>query len=156
MTRTRKASLGLLVCTVALWSMAFSCNQHNLILMEHDFKSSVAALQQAEVNEFQAGNVDAATHQQIQTIVLQLAQGGQQIAVLLQQNATKQTVLSEVNLINQSLQDLLANGVLHVKNPTTQANLRIMLQAIQDIVNNFSTALGSAPQTMATVTGGAN
>lgn len=150
----RKVRLLVLLIPVLMLTQAFSCSYHNLVLMEHDFKSSVGALQQAEQNEFQAGNVDPATHQQIQSIVLQLAQGGQQVALLLQQNASKQSVLAEVNIINGTLQNLLTNGVLHVKNPTTQANLRVMLVAIQDIVNNFATALGQPAVTTNTLTAG--
>ena len=119
------------------------CKYHSLIIMEHDYKAAVSAFQQAEMNEFKAGNIDVQTHQQLEGIVLKLAQGGQQVAVLLRGNASKQTIIQQVSAIDSSLQDALSNGLLGVKNPTAQQNFRIMLISIQDILNNFSTALGA-------------
>ncbi len=149
MTKKRKAGLAAIVLLMALSTQAFSCNYHNLVTIEHDYKSAVQALQAAEQNEFNAGNVDPATHQQIEGIVLKLAQGGQSVATLLQQNASKQSISQQVSNINAMLQLLLTNGVVGVKNPTTQANLKIIIQGVVDIVNNFATALGTplpAPQ----------
>jgi hypothetical protein len=118
------------------------CTYHNLVLMEHDFEASVKALQAAETNEFTAGNIDAATHQQIEGIVLQIGQGGQQVATLLQQNASKQSILAQVTLIGNSLNTLLQQGVLGIKNPTTKQNLTVIIQSLQAILANFQTALG--------------
>lgn len=149
MSRKRKVGLAAVVLLMALSTQAFSCNYHNLVTIEHDYKSAVQALQMAEQNEFNAGSVDPATHQQIQGIILKLAEGGQAVASLLQSNASKQSIAQQVSNISAMLQTLLANGVVGVKNPTTQANLKIMIQAVMDIVNNFATALGAplpAPQ----------
>lgn len=149
MNRKRKVGLAAVVLLMALSTQAFSCNYHNLVTIEHDYKSAVQALQMAEQNEFNAGSVDPATHQQIQGIILKLAEGGQAVASLLQSNASKQSIAQQVSNISAMLQTLLANGVVGVKNPTTQANLKIMIQAVMDIVNNFATALGAplpAPQ----------
>lgn len=149
MNRKRKVGLAAVVLLMALSMQAFSCNYHNLVTIEHDYKSAVQALQMAEQNEFNAGSVDPATHQQIQGIILKLAEGGQAVASLLQSNASKQSIAQQVSNISAMLQTLLANGVVGVKNPTTQANLKIMIQAVMDIVNNFATALGAplpAPQ----------
>jgi hypothetical protein len=137
----RKRALPAIALVVLL---AAGCTYHNLVLMEHDFEASVKALQAAETNEFTAGNIDAATHQQIEGIVLQIAQGGQQVATLLQQNASKQSILAEVTIISNSLNTLLQQGVLGIKNPTTKQNLTIIIQSLQAILANFQTALGGA------------
>ena len=86
----QKRKLLPLVAVAFLWCNAFACAQyHNLVVAEHDFKAAVQAFQNAESNEFVAGNIDAATHTKMEQGVLLVASGGQQLNMLLQQNASK-------------------------------------------------------------------
>lgn len=138
-----KNSLGAFLI-VAIGLSISGCSYHNLVLMEHDFDSGVKALQAAEANEFQAGNLDSATHEEIESVVLQVAEGGQQVATLLKQNASKQSIVAEASIIGNSLNSLLQQGVVGIKNPTTKQNLTIIIQSLQAILANFQTAVGSA------------
>jgi len=138
-----------------LWTQAFACNYHTAVVAEHDFTSAIKAFQQAETNEFQAGNIDASTHQAMEQGILSVAEGGQQLAALLQKNASKQSVINEILLVDTALANLNANGVLYVKTPTTQRNLAIAFTAMHDILANFSTLYGTTLPVTITVTGGA-
>lgn len=119
-------------------------NYHTLVTLEHDFDSSVKALQAGSTAEFQAGNIDQPTNQAIEGVVLKLAQAGQQINTLLAQNASKQTIAAQAANISADLQSLLASGLAGVKNATTKQELTVLIQATQAIVANFTTELGSA------------
>lgn len=142
MKRNRRSLLVMLAVVSFIGCSAFSCNYHNAVMAEHDFDLSVKAFQQIEEAEFQAGNISTEYHQKLQTYILEFAQGGKGVAGLLQSNASKQTILSEISLIDGTLTDALNNGLLGVKNPTTKANLTAALKATQAILANFKTFMG--------------
>lgn len=151
----QKRKLLPLVAVAFLWCNAFACAQyHNLVVAEHDFKAAVQAFQNAESNEFVAGNIDAATHTKMEQGVLLVASGGQQLNMLLQQNASKQSIIAEIQAINASIQALNAQGVLGVKNQTSQKNLQIILQSVSVILQNIATAIGAPVGTVTPMGGG--
>lgn len=133
----------LFVAVIFLWCSAFACNgYHNAVLAEHDFELSVKAAQQIEEAEFQAGHLSASEHANFQTIILQVAQGGKGVAGLLQANASKQTVLAEISLVDNTIQQAIQSGAASIKNPTTKQNLVAALQAADAIVKNLETFVG--------------
>lgn len=140
----RKLILLPAIALAALLLAGCPSNYHTLVTIEHDFDSSVKALQSGSTAEFQAGNIDAPTNQTIEGVVLKLAQGGQQINTLLQQNASKQTIAQQTANISADLQSLLATGLVGVKNPTTKQELTVLIQATQAVVANFTTELGAS------------
>lgn len=133
----------LFLAVTFLWCSAFACNgYHNAVLAEHDFDLSVKAAQQIEEAEFQAGHLSASEHANFQTIILQIAQGGKGVANLLQANASKQTVISEISLVDNTIQQAIDSGAASIKNPTTKQNLTAALQAADAIVKNLETFVG--------------
>lgn len=153
----RLAVAVLMVALVAIATQGFACNAyHDLVVGEHDFKSTVQAFQGVESNEFAAGNIAPALHMQLEEGILKVAQGGQQLTSLLQQNASNQSVIAQIQLINTSLQELNSNGVLGIKNPVTKQNVQLALQAVQAILSNVATALNAPAGTVTPIsTGGA-
>lgn len=137
---TKRLSLGVVALAFALAGCPSS--YHTLVTIEHDYDASVKALQAGSTAEFQSGNIDQATNQAIEGVVLKLAQAGQQINTLLQQNASKQTIAQQTANISADLQSLLATGLVGVKNPTTKQELTVLIQATQAIIANFTTELG--------------
>lgn len=134
-----KKSLIPILAVIFLLSGCPSSAYHKMIVAEHDFDKTVSGFQNAEIAEFNAGNVPADIHNKLEQGTITVAQGGKQLATLLQQNASTQSITTELNLINVTLQNLLNDGVLQVKNAQTKANLQIALQSIQAIVTNVQT-----------------
>lgn len=131
---------------LAVATVIFSagCNgtaYHKAVVAEHDFKSAVKAFEDAEVGEFEAGNVSIEDHTAIQKGVVDVANAGQQLTVLLQENASRQTVAQQLSNVDSLLQNLLSSGVAHVKNDKTRGDLELALQAIQDIITNAEVQL---------------
>ena len=121
---------------------AFSCSRHQAVVAEHDFKVGVAAAQTIEINEFKAGNISPAFHQQFEQTILKVAQVGEQVTNDLAAGASNATIVSELSTIATSLQTLVSEGAIGIKNPTTQTNINTALQAAIALVQNLETALG--------------
>lgn len=132
-----------LVCMAMVLCVAMGCNDaqiHQATTAEHDFKTAVAGFQDAEIAMFQAGAVPPVLHTQIETITLQVAQSGQQVATFLQ-NGNKAGALVAIAQIDTSLQILASDDVGHIVDPVKKQVLQLALQAVQAIVTNVQTAL---------------
>lgn len=140
--RTRKSTGFIFVLAAALWAQAFTCSKHQVVATEHDFLIAVTAAQNVEIAEFQAGNVPGELHKQIQAGFLKTGQFGEQVAKLLAANASNQTVLAQLMQVAASLQTLLDEGNLGIKNQATLAAYKASVQAAIDIVKNLATVLG--------------
>jgi hypothetical protein len=143
-SRKRSVAVISLLIPVLLLTQGFGCsgtNYHRLVVAEHDFKSTVQAFQDAEIAEFQSGVIDPQLHIKMQNGILQVAQGGQALSKLIQQNASPQTIQAQLNNIYGLLDTLLSEGVLHVTNPKSKATLELALDGIKALVTNVLTLL---------------
>ena len=139
----RRSTVGLFAVAAFIACSAFSCNvNHQAVVAEHDFKIAVQAAQAIEENEFKAGNVAPDFHHQYQLTILHVAQIGEQVAKDLAAKAPNATILAEVSTIVSSVQSLVADGAVGIKNPTTQNNVNLALNAVIDLLKNFETTLG--------------
>lgn len=136
----RLALLGLFTFVVTSGFICTGSQLHRATVAEHDFKTTVAGFQSVEIAEFQAGHVDPALHQAIAAGIIQVAQTGQQVALLLQAGQTT-NALAEVKLVDTAITNLLNDGVLHIANATTKGTLQIALEAVQGIVTQVEVAL---------------
>lgn len=143
-----KRLLYLLLPIAFLLTSAFGCPKggtyHSLVSIEHDFDSSIKALQAAADNEKAAGTIDIGTYKEIEKVVLAASKGGEQINTLLQQNASKQTIYQQATNIGNDLQTLITSGLSGVKNPNTKQGLIILIQQAQAVVTNFENEIGGA------------
>ena len=138
-----KVRIASIVLFVFVLTSGFICSPsqiHKATVAEHDFKVAVQGFQSAEIAEFNAGNITPATNAQINLYLEKIAQGGAALTTLLQ-NSDSAGALQEIGIIDSTIQGLLANGVLQIKNPTTMSALQTALLAIQAIVTNVQTAL---------------
>lgn len=141
--KLKRSVVGLFAVAAFIGCSAFACNKyHTAVVVEHDFTVAVKSFQDGETALFQAGNITAVEHKNIEGKVAQVAVVGQAVNTLITSNATKQSVGAETKLLLAAISDLNTNGVLQVKNPQSQKNLQIALQAISDIAQNLVTALG--------------
>lgn len=132
-----------LATLILLSIITLGCNGtqlHKATVAEHDFKVSVQGFQNVEIAEYQAGHIDAAMNQTLNAGVLQVAQTGQQVAMLLQAGQPG-SALAEVRLVDTALTNLLNDGVLHINNPTTKGELQVALEVVQGIVTQVEVAL---------------
>jgi hypothetical protein len=140
-----KILIPVLLLTVALSGCPKSA-YHDAVIAEHDFKLGVAAFQQAEMQEFQAGRIDATEHQKLESGVEQVGKAAQVLVASLQGGATNTTVQQNFNTVGTALTDLLNSGVLGIKNPTSQALFSTIIKTAQAILANVGSLL-STPTT---------
>lgn len=138
----KKLTLAIFLLPIMFCTMAFSCSKHQVVVAEHDFKTGIQAAQNIELNEFKAGNIPQPFHVEFETQIGKVAQVGEQVTKDLAAGAPNATIVSELSTIAGSLQTLVSDGALGIKNPTTQTNVNTALQAAIDLVQNFETSLG--------------
>jgi hypothetical protein len=126
---------------------------HDAVVAEHDFKTGVASFQQAEIKEFQAGRIDAATHQKLESGIEKVGLAGQTLVTALQSGAANATVQADFTTVSAALLDLLNNGVLGIKDPTSQALLKTIVQTAQAILSNVGSLLSVPVTAPVTVSG---
>ena len=137
-----KRSYLLLLIPVLLLTQAFACSKHQAVIAEHDFKVGVQAAQNIEINEYKAGNIPQAFHVQFEQTILKVSQVGEQVSKDLAAGVSNATIATELTSIAASLQQLISEGAVGIKNPTTQTNVNTALQAAVALVQNLITALG--------------
>ena len=143
--KVKRSSILALLAVSVLWCGAWSCNQyHQAVVIQHDFQLTVSAAQEIEINEYKAGNIPSDTHKAIQQVFLKIGQAGEQVATQMQANASKQTILATLSGITDSLNTLLNQGTLGIKNPTTLANFQVAIKAVQATIANLQTFLRGA------------
>jgi hypothetical protein len=150
----RKRKLGAIAVVLMLGMFVAGCPKgayHDAVVAEHDMKSGVAAFQQAEMQEYQAGRIDLATHQQLEAGVEKVGLAAQVLVSSLQAGAANTTVQQNFDTMGQAVNDLLANGVLGVKDTTSKQVLKTLIETIQAILKNIGSLL--SVQTTTTVGG---
>ena len=126
---------------------------HDAVVAEHDFKLGVQSFQQAEMVEFQAGRIDAAEHQKLEGGIAQIGTAAQTLVTALQGGAVNTTVQQDFATVSAAVTTLLNDGVLGIKNPTSQALLKTLIQTIQAILANVGSLLSTPTTTTAAVKG---
>ena len=142
-----KRLIVVLLVAVCLAGCAGRGPYHAAVVIEHDAVTIVKAFQQAEMDEFNAGHVSLAEHQNLEGLIEKVGLGGQTVNQALQSGASQQTVLSAIGIMVQAVSDLNTNGVLGVKNAQSQAVLTTALNAIKALLENLKTEVG-ATQTL--------
>jgi hypothetical protein len=120
---------------------------HDAVVAEHDFTVGLAAVQQAELTEFQAGRIDAAEHQALESGIAILATAGQVLNQALTANAANTTLSADFQGVVNALQALLNSGVTGIKNAQSKQVLTVALQTINATLQNVGTLLAQAKGT---------
>lgn len=111
---------------------------HEAVVAEHDFKTLVQSFQTAEMKEFQAGRISAAEHAQLEAGITKVALAGAVLVAALQKGALNSDVSSDIDNAAAAITSLLNDGVLQVKNPTSQAALKALVTTLSDILQNVA------------------
>ncbi len=136
-----------------------SSTYHSAVVAEHDFETGVKSFQQAEMQEFQAGRIDPIEHQKLEVGIEKVGLAGQALVTALQSGAANTMVQQDFTTVSNALLDLLNSGVLGIKNPTSQALLKTIVQTAQAILSNVGSLLSvplTAPVASKTVSTGGN
>lgn len=120
---------------------------HDAVVAEHDFKLGVAAFQQAEIQEFQAGRIELVEHQKLEGEVERIGQAAQVLVSSLQSGASNTTIQANFSTVSAALTSLIDNGVLGIKNTQSQQLLKTLLQTVQAILANVGTLLAQPATT---------
>jgi hypothetical protein len=160
----RSPTMAVFGLAVMLWSaMAIGCPKatayHDAVVAEHDFKLGVASFQQAEIKEFQASRIDAATHQKLEHGVEQVGIAAQVLVSSLQSGASNTTIQQNFATVGMALNSLVTDGVAGIKDPNTVALLTAIIKTAQDILSNVGSLLSvpvTAPVGTKTVSTGGN
>lgn len=125
---------------------------HDAVVAEHQFKTLTQAFQKAEITEFNNGRIDPAEHKAIEQGIEQVGLTAQVLVTSLQNGASNTTVQANFATVSAALTDLLNNGVLHIKNQTSQDILKVSLVGLKAILANVGQLLSM--QTSTTTTAG--
>ncbi len=122
---------------------------HDAVVAEHDFKLGVSSFQQAEMQEFTAGRIDAAEHQKLEAGIEKVGLASQTLVASLQGGVANTTVQQNFATVGVALNSLLDDGVLGVENANSVTLLKTLIQTVQAILANVGTLL-SQPTTTTT------
>lgn len=151
----RRLTLTLFLSVVMISSYGIGCPKgayHDAVVAEHQFKSVTQAFQKAEITEFNNGRIDPAEHKVIEHGIEQVGMTAQVLVTSLQNGASNTTVKDNFATVSAALTDLLNNGVLHIKNQTSQDILKVSLAGLKAILDNVGQMLST--QTATTTTAG--
>jgi len=102
-----------------------------------DFASTVLAAQQVEMVLHQQGKISDAEHKDLQEYFLQVALAGQQLDdAIVKWHSGEKTAGALVDALNK-IETLQAEGVLHIRNPESQAQLRLAIESAKVILANI-------------------
>jgi len=109
---------------------------HKVTVAQHNFRSAVEALQNAEVAEHDKGFVPDDFHIKMQEIIEKIALAGKDLDNQLATGAGTATIKVKLDAIYTLLDSLNNDGIFGVKNVGAKATLEIALDAIKAIVDN--------------------
>ncbi len=139
----RKSRL-LLLIPILLLTQAFSC-QSKIVTTEHDFAVGVSTAQQVEIAVYNGGTIPADVHRQIQQGFLKVGAAGEAVNASLSAKASNQTLVQQLQVLQQSLQSLLNDGTLSIKDPNAKAAFSASVQGAITLVQNAIIAFGGKP-----------
>jgi len=137
------------VAVLALALVAGGCPKsayHSAVVAEHQFTTVLKSFQQAELVEHQNGRIDDAEHKVLEAGIEKVATAAQVLVTSLQAGAANTTVQQNFATVSQAVNDLMAQGIA-VKNPTSQALVKAVLQSAQAILTNVQQLLSAQPAT---------
>jgi hypothetical protein len=149
--RSRKSSFALL-CVLAVAVLILSaCPSDNNALRQvavaaKDASSTVAVFQDAEIESFRSGVVDAEDHKLIQGLLVEASSIGKALNSGLSAANDNKSAIRVISLAVAQLDALEQDGTLHIKNKDVQMKWKIAMIGVRTTLNSVSVMLEAKPQ----------
>jgi len=128
-------TLGVLLSFSGCAAMHQGTVTHKVTVAQHNLLTVVAAFEDAEIAEYNAGFIPADVHLKIQQIVKQVALGGKDLDQALAANADATTIKAKIDVIYKLLDQLQTDGLTGVKNDKSKAVLELALNQIKTLLD---------------------
>lgn len=140
--RNRKTAV-LLLCSLIVLA---GCDEKLLKVAQaaKDFSAATKALQDAEIQAHELKLIDDETHVDIQRIVIQVAQSGKELDNAVNVAHSEPKAIAALQASIDSLDRLLNEGVIKVKDPKTKTELSLAIISAKGILDSISAVVGGS------------
>jgi len=127
------------VLMVSLLLTGFSCDKYTKAGEQaKDFAATVLVAQQLEMQAYNSGYIEAASHTVIQTKFSQLADAGVGLDKAINQAHNAQTAQDQINAATALLTDLSKNEITGIKDDKTRLGIQAALVSVQTILDSIA------------------
>lgn len=140
--RNRKVAV-LLLCSLIVLA---GCDDKLLRVAQaaKDFSAATKALQGAEIQAHDSKLIDDETHVDIQRIVIQVALSGKELDNAVNVAHSQPQAIAALQASIDSLDRLLNEGVIKVKDPKTKTELSLAIISAKGILDSISAVVGGS------------
>jgi hypothetical protein len=127
------------VLMVSLLLTGFSCDKYAKAgQLAKDFAATVLVAQQLEIQAYNGGYIQPASHRAIQTKFSQLADAGVRLDQAINQAHNAQTAQDQINAATALLTDLSKNEITGIKDDKTRLAIQAALVSVQTILDSIA------------------
>jgi hypothetical protein len=127
------------VLMVALLLTGFSCDKYAKAgQLAKDFSATVLLAQQVEIQAYNGGYIQPATHAVIQTKFLQLADAGVALDLAINQAHNGPSAKAQIDAAASLLLDLSNNQITGIKEEKTRMAIQAAILSCQTILDNIA------------------
>jgi len=127
------------VLMVSLLLTGFSCDKYAKAgQLAKDFAATVLVAQQLEIQAYNGGYIQPASHTAIQTKFSQLADAGVSLDQAINQAHNAQTAQDQINAATALLTDLSKNEITGIKDDKTRLGIQAALVSVQTILDSIA------------------
>jgi hypothetical protein len=127
------------VLMVSLLLTGFSCDKYAKVgQLAKDFAATVLVAQQLEVQAYDGGYIQPATHTAIQTKFSQLADAGVRLDQAINQAHNAQGAKAQIDVAASLLNDLANNQISGIKDDKTRLAVQAAVVSCQTILDNIA------------------
>jgi hypothetical protein len=127
------------VLMVSLLLTGFSCDKYAKAgQLAKDFSATVLLAQQVEIQSYNSGYIQPATHVAIQTKFLQVAEAGVALDKAINQARNAQGAKAQIDVASSLLVDLSNNQISGIKDDKTRMAVQAAVLSCQTILDNIA------------------
>jgi hypothetical protein len=127
------------VLMVSLLLTGFSCDKYAKAgQLAKDFSATVLLAQQVEIQSYNSGYIQPATHVAIQTKFLQVAEAGVVLDKAINQAHSAQGAKAQIDVASSLLVDLSNNQISGIKDDKTRMAVQAAVLSCQTILDNIA------------------
>jgi glutamine cyclotransferase len=130
------AMIGLVGCPISTATQQQTANALHVV------SSTTAAFQQAEITAYGQGLIPADDHQYIESALLTLGRAGKTADACTKGALTKTGLIGCVNLSIATIDNLNADGALHLKSARAKADFALAMVSVKGVLTTITTMLG--------------
>ncbi len=135
----RKRHLVIIPVICLLFMAIGQCDKYQKVGQSaRDFALGVQAFQQTEIVLHQQNKITDQEHQKLETLILEVAKTGQTLDQAINQVHSNPQARAALDAAVSQLNALLDSGILQIKNPDSEAQLRLAFTSLKAIVDQIA------------------